>query len=1064
MPVPPEIVDLVNRFDRYHAKYTSPSYNETNVRREFIDPFFEALGWDVNNQLGLDERYKDVVHEDTVKVGGSTRAPDYSFRIGGMRKFFVEAKKPAVNLKEDPEPAYQVRRYAWSAKLPVSILTDFEEFIVYDCTAKPSPKDPASKHRIGYYTYRDYVEKWDEIAAIFSKQGILTGGYDDYAQALRQKKGGRGTAGIDDAFLTEIEGWREMLAKNIALRNRDLSVRELNAAVQKTIDRIIFLRICEDRGIEEYGRLARIAEGKDIYERLKQVFLSADDKYNSGLFHFSAEPGREEPDNLTLDLVIDDKVLSGIIGNLYYPDSPYEFSVFPADILGQVYEQFLGKVIRLTAGHRAKVEEKPEVKKAGGVFYTPTYIVEYIVKQTVGTLVSGKDPKDVAALRVLDPACGSGSFLLGAYQFLLDWHLAWYMDNLVPLLDGGAKMTDPAVVALLPVKPARGRGGRGRKRRGNGDDYILPVYQVTDTDWRLTTEEKKRILLNNIYGVDIDPQAGEVTKLSLLLKVLEGEKSERIGKQLTITEERVLPSLHENIKCGNSLIGPDIYNDVQLTLDDEEEIFRINAFDWDRAFPGVMGAGGFDAVIGNPPYVRIQAMKEWAPVEVEIYKKSYISASKGNYDIYVVFVEKGLTLLNSHGQLGFILPHKFFTAKYGESLRSLIASGKHLKEIVHFGHQQVFENATTYTCLLFLEQQGREQFQYYKVDNLITWRSSQKAISGVFSSKDVTKDEWNFVVGHGADLFKKLQSEKFKLKDVADKIFQGLVTGADPVFIVVNQGDGSYYSEATQKNHFLERELLHPLCKGSLNIRRYNIDTITKSIIFPYRIVEGKAILLTPKELAEKYPNIWEYFKSNKARLEARENGKWKHKNWYAFGRNQNLTEMNQEKILTPSIGKGACFTFDSEDFFYFMGSGGGGGGGYGITLKKDVGMSYLYVLGLLNSRLSTFYLKRISSAFRGGYIALNRQYIEKLPIRTIDFSDPADVARHDRMVALVEQMLDLHKRLAAAKTSHEREVLAGMVDATDTQIDRLGYELYGLTEEEVAIVEGERSSASSKA
>src|SRR5690606_32137393 len=124
-----------------------------------------------------------------------------------------------------------------------------------------------------------------------------------------------------------------------------------------TIDRIIFLRICEDRGIEEYGRLARIAEGKDIYERLKQVFLSADDKYNSGLFHFSAEPGREEPDNLTLDLVIDDKVLSGIIGNLDYPDSPYEFSVFPADILGQVYEQFLGKVIRLTAGHRAKVEE-----------------------------------------------------------------------------------------------------------------------------------------------------------------------------------------------------------------------------------------------------------------------------------------------------------------------------------------------------------------------------------------------------------------------------------------------------------------------------------------------------------------------------------------------------------------------------------------------------------------------------------------------------------------------------------------------------------------------------------
>ena len=1053
MPAPPEIVDLVKRFDQYYTKYTSPSYNEFQVRKEFIDPFFEALGWDVNNRSGLDERYKDVIHEDTVRVEASTKAPDYSFRIGGMRKFFVEAKKPAVNLKENPEPAYQVRRYAWSAKLPVSLLTDFEEFIIYDCTAKPSPTDKASVKRIGYYRYTDYVEKWDEIAAIFSKHGILTGGYDDYVESLKLKKGGKGTAGIDDAFLAEIEGWRDLLAKNIALRNRDLSIRELNAAVQKTIDRIIFLRICEDRGIEEYGQLKRIAAGKDIYEQLKGLFCYADDRYNSGLFHFSPETGREDPDNLTLSLAIDDKVLKQIIGHLYYPDSPYEFSVFPADILGQVYEQFLGKVIRLTAGHQAKVEEKPEVKKAGGVFYTPTYIVEYIVKQTVGNLVAGKDPKAVAGLHVLDPACGSGSFLLGAYQYLLDWHLAWYMDNLVPLLAGGKKMTDPAVLDLLPVKPAPAKSGRGKKKRG--DEYILPVYQVTETDWRLTTEEKKRILLNNIYGVDIDPQAVEVTKLSLLLKVLEGEKSERIGKQLTITGERVLPSLHENIKCGNSLVGPDIYNDVQVTLDDEETIFRINAFDWDRAFPAIMQAGGFDAVIGNPPYVRIQTMKEWAPKDVEYYKERYISASKGNYDIYVVFVEKGLSLLNKNGTMGYILPHKFFNAKYGEPLRSLIANGKHLKKIVHFGHQQVFENATTYTCLLFLEQQQMEQFQYYKVDNLITWRSSEEAIKGVISSKDVTKDEWNFVVGSGVDLFKKLQSEKFKLKDIADKIFQGLVTGADPVFIVVNQEDDSYYSEATQKNHFLERELLHPLCKGSLNVRRYNIDTITKSIIFPYKIVDGKASLLTSKELAENYPNIWEYFKSNKARLEARENGKWKHKNWYAFGRNQNLTEMSQEKILTPSIGDGACFTFDSEDLFYFMGSGGGGGGGYGVTLKKDVDLSYLYVLGLLNSRLSTFYLKRISSTFRGGYIALNRQYIEKLPIRTIDPADPADVARHDRMVTLVEQMLDLNRRLAAAKVSHEKEVLAGMIGTTDRQINRLVYELYGLTEEEIAVVEG---------
>jgi len=466
---PQKIIELVERFDQYNAKYTSNSYNETQVRREFIDPFFTALGWDVDNKQGHDERYKEVIHEDAVKVGSKTKAPDYSFRIGGVRKFFVEAKKPAVNLKENPEPAYQLRRYAWSAQLPISILTDFEEFIVYDCTKKPSINDKSSLGRIKYYTYKDYIEKWDEIESIFSLAAIPKGKFDDLGDSLVKKKGGKGTAGIDDAFLAEIEGWRDILAKNIAIRNTDLSVRELNLAVQKIIDRILFLRICEDRGIEEYGQLKKIAEGKDVYKSLINVFIHADDKYDSGLFHFRKEDGMEEPDILTTSLIIDDKTFKHIIKNLYYPESPYEFSVFPSDILGQVYEQFLGKVIRLTASHQAKVEEKPEVKKAGGVFYTPTYIVDYIVKNTVGKLVEGKTPKDISELKVLDPACGSGSFLIGAYQHLLDWHVNWYIDNLVPLMKEGKAATDKEVLKLLPVKPASKKKRRGKKRSAGSD-------------------------------------------------------------------------------------------------------------------------------------------------------------------------------------------------------------------------------------------------------------------------------------------------------------------------------------------------------------------------------------------------------------------------------------------------------------------------------------------------------------------------------------------------------------------------------------------------------------------
>jgi len=1032
MPAPPEIVDLVRRFDQYHAKYTSPSYNEFQVRKEFIDPFFEALGWDVNNRSGLDERYKDVIHEDTVRVETSTRAPDYSFRIGGVRKFFVEAKKPAVNLKENPEPAYQVRRYAWSAKLPVSLLTDFEEFIVYDCTAKPSPKDKASAKRIGYYRYTDYIEKWDEIAAVFSKQGILTGGYDDYVDGLRLKKGGRGTAGIDDAFLAEIEGWRDLLAKNIALRNRDLSVRELNAAVQKTIDRIVFLRICEDRGIEEYGQLRRIAAGKDVYEQLKSLFRYADDRYNSGLFHFSAEPDREEPDNLTLGLSIDDKVLKQIISHLYYPDSPYEFSVFPADILGQVYEQFLGKVIRLTAGHQARVEEKPEVKKAGGVFYTPTYIVEYIVWETVGNLLSGKDPKTAAVLRILDPACGSGSFLLGAYQYLLDWHLAWYVDNLVLLLSEGAKMTDPEVLALLPVKPAPAKSGRGKKKRG--DEYILPVYQVTDTDWRLTTEEKKRILLNNIYGVDIDPQAVEVTKLSLLLKVLEGEKSERIGKQLTIAGERVLPSLHENIKCGNSLIGPDIYNDVQLALDDEETIFRINAFDWDRAFPAIMQAGGFDAVIGNPPYVRMEEFKE-----IKNYLKQHYRVHEERSDLYTYFIEKGHNLGKKSGFFGMIFSNKFLKAKYGKPLRQFLTNEARVKNIVDLAGLPVFPNATVRTIVLISQRTNENGYSFKYVPPLnvelfekvsnqnVTLEKAVDVNSYLLSSDVLGSSVWILIDPQKQQLFEKILAGAKKLGQIYNgQICMGIKSGATAAFTI----DPKKREEIISKNPDAD-EIIKPFLNGK-DVQRYQILWDSKYLIYTYHGID-----------ITKYPEVLEHLKQYKAQLKQRATKQ----EWYELQQPQFKYRPYFEgtKIIFPDISKDVRFALDTSGY-------------YSSNTTYFIPTQDKYILGLLNSKLAYYCFSILCAGLEGKnetYLRFFGQYLEEFPIRPIDVSDPADVTRHDRMVALVEKMLDLNRRLAAAKAPHEKEVLAGMIDATDRQIDRLVYELYGLTEDEVGVVEG---------
>jgi hypothetical protein len=302
---------------------------------------FAALGWDVINERGYAEAYKDVIHEDSIKIGSATKAPDYCFRIGGTRKFFLEAKKPSVDIKGDPGPAYQLRRYAWSAKLPLSVLTDFEEFAVYDCRVRPVSTDKSSTARTVYLTYRDYAERWDEIASIFSRDAVLKGSFDKYADTSRQKKG---TAEVDASFLAEIETWREALAKNIALRNPALNFRELNFAVQLTIDRIIFLRICEDRGIEHYGRLMALLNGSDVYARLLVLFRQADDRYNSGLFHFSKEKGRhDEPDELTPGLTFDDKTLKEIFRRLYYPDSPFEFSVCLRRYWGMCTSSFWGQ-------------------------------------------------------------------------------------------------------------------------------------------------------------------------------------------------------------------------------------------------------------------------------------------------------------------------------------------------------------------------------------------------------------------------------------------------------------------------------------------------------------------------------------------------------------------------------------------------------------------------------------------------------------------------------------------------------------------------------------------------
>jgi len=520
--------NLKEKFFENSKQYRSNLYDESKTRTDFIDKFFALLDWDISNEAGYAEQYREVVREDKVRINGGQKAPDYSFRLAGVKKFFVEAKKPAINVKNAAESAFQVRRYGYSAKLPLSILTNFEEFAVYDTRIKPSKTDDASVARIFYCTYQDYLSQFEFLYNTFSKPAILKGRLDRYVEENKNK---RGTSEVDSELLKTLENWREELAKNIALNNPDIKLYELNLAVQKIVDRIIFLRIAEDKGIEEYATLLNACKPKSsiIYMELVSLFNKANIKYNSGLF--ATLPFLDA-------LKIDDKIFKRIIEGLYYPDCPYEFSILPVEILGSIYEQFLGKTIKFRGvkgeRHTAIIEEKPEVKKAGGVYYTPEYIVNYIVEKTIGTLIKGMSPSQIEGIKIIDPSCGSGSFLVGAYSYLLKHALDYYSNS---------KHTKKAL-----------KEGR--------------IYQIAENAYKLTIEEKQRILLESIYGVDIDEQAVEVSKLSLYLKLLEDEGGQALSRSELFkhTDFTILPSLTGNIKCGNALVESDYYLNKETSL------------------------------------------------------------------------------------------------------------------------------------------------------------------------------------------------------------------------------------------------------------------------------------------------------------------------------------------------------------------------------------------------------------------------------------------------------------------------------------------------------------------
>ena len=1010
MSAPPIIHDLVRAFQKDERTYYDNAYSEAQVRISFIDPFLEALGWHPRPDPAYIAEWRDCIVEQSLNVKDEQhkKRADYTCRVGKTPVLIVEAKAPRDDVFTMPTHALQIRRYAHSQTLPIGALTNFAQLAIYDGRVPPKRDDAAIIAQLETIRFTEYVEKWDLIESLLSENAVRRGAQREYLQ----RRTAKGILPVGQAILADIDRWREELVAVIHRLNPSLDAETLGFALGRIIDRILFLRVCEARDTEPEGRLKSLLKGPDVYPRLLKLFHLADERYNSGLFYFKEERGRaEKPDLLALRLQVEDKPLKQIISGLYYPDNLYEYSLIPVEILGQVYEQFLGKVVIIPRRGTAKIEPKPEVKKAGGVYYTPSYIVNYIVEHTIGKLVEGKTPKQIAKLRILDPACGSGSFLLGAYQYLLDRYLKYY------LKDGPAK-------------------------------HQKEVTPDIREGYRLTLRERKRILLAHIYGVDIDPQAVEVSKLSMHLKVLDGETRDTVELELKLGE-RALPDLGKNIKCGNSLIATDILNMTfpsasaggqkggsenvgtkggsgskgGRTLSDDE-ISRINPFDWKKEFPAIFKDGGFDAVIGNPPWGA-----DLTKPELQYLKRKHERIVDRMIDTYIYFVDQSLLLARTEGLVSFVVPQTILNQTDATRARDILLE-RRLSRVVAIG-QGVFGKKASNSAAIFVTnprsvdhdflagdlsemriEQRSEAINLLKMTSFAAWRAM------------VQQDPHRtfFVSSTSGPLL--LNQLRKRLGCLADLIAGTIQRGVSPDVAAAH-----VVALKEARAEFLEKGLLRPSISGE-RIKRYKPWESDRFILYTTRD--------TP--IAD-YPHCYARLKKFRRMNTCKEVKEGKHPYW-ALHRPRDAEIFRSPKIIGITTSKAIELIYDESASLFVTDA------MYVFSLKPR--QDPYACLAVLQSKLFLF-LYRVANQGQTRVIPQVKA-AKLLTLPTPRFDPSCESVR--QVGILCKRMLKLHRNLQAEWVGPKQEAIERQIKATNEEIDRLVYELYGLTEDEIRIVE----------
>ncbi len=988
------LASLVERFMANLPFYRDAhnAYNEHSTRIEYIDPLLRLLGWDVSNERGLPPQYREVVAEN---YSSKTDRPDYTVTLRGVAKFFVEAKKPAVDISRDPAPAIQTRKYGWNANHRIAILTNFEYLAIYDTCYLPDEDDSCTVARYRLFHCTEYVERFSEMEMLISRDAVYSGSLDRYLDEYFPASEGQAQQ-VDAHFLAQINQWRIALSNELHRKGgRYASLDVLNDVVQEFINQIVFLRICEDKNLPLYHRLKDTAEDKEsLQEKLEELFRNADKRYNSGMFSGN-------------DIIFDlsSEVIANMIAGLYYPQSPYLFNIIEANLLGKIYELFLTEQLVMKSNGTIALAKKKDCLNRS-VVTTPTEIVRYMVDKTLSKLCSGKSPTEVQGIRLADIACGSGIYLVEAFEYLQQYCVQWYLN---------AGQTDH-------------------------------LDEIGNNTYKLPLEEKKRLLCSCIYGIDIDVHAVEVAKFSLLIKLIEDETAPSV-EQVT----PILPDLSCNIVFGNSLVEP---RDLVGIRELDNQIIEIAPLDWSTVNEGHL----FDAIIGNPPYVNTEGMHALLPaIEFDLYKRRYQVAYK-QFDKYFIFVERALCKVRDEGYVCYIIPNKFFKINAGQQLRSMIANGAYLVSLDDFGDAQLFEDKTIYSSIILLQKKAQEQFEYSSIDSADRLWAGEHVQSAHFSSAMLNYLPWRLTTDHDFLMtLQQLDRISVPLTDYVE-VFNGIQTSAErPVPIywfsadeVTREDDDSVTIAREGRSFVLEKALLRPYFKptrqAEKGLNSYSHLSTDKRIIFPYD-TNGRLIPLDV--MKTRYPGVLAYLQAYYDRLVPKtvsSMGKRDVPNatadtWYQYGRTQALTAfINTPKLIVGVLSKEPMYILDKEDMLIAS----GGTAGYcAIKNKPESPYALEYIQAWLSNPITERIIQIVGSDFEGGFTSRGTFILSTLPFVRLDFDSPVQKALHERVVEATQSILRINNRLAAAPSRHIQSVLLSQKKQLIAEIERLISKVY---------------------